>query len=86
MHALAEFVNSFSEPSRGEIISTYSRSLKVVWQAGVAFSGLSLLLVLIEKEVKLRKDLETEYGLQEKPKHEGVTKGQETVTETVNQI
>ncbi|KAK4444193.1 putative transporter [Podospora aff. communis PSN243] len=64
MHALAELVNSFSEPSRTEIISVYSRALKLVWQAGVAFSGLSFLLVFLEKEVKLRKELETEYGLE----------------------
>ena len=64
MHALAAFIGAFPEPSRTEIISVYSRSLKLVWQIGVAFSGLSFLLVFLEKEVKMRKELETEFGLE----------------------
>lgn len=68
MHALADFVDSFPEPSRREIITVYSGALKLVWQGGVAFSALSFLLVFLEKEVKLRKELDTAYGLEETEK------------------
>lgn len=36
----------------------------------IAFAGLGLLVVLLEKDVPLRQELDTEYGLDEKGKSE----------------
>ena len=36
----------------------------------MAFAGLGLLVVLLEKDVPLRQELDTEYGLEEKGKSE----------------
>lgn len=67
-HATKAFINSFHTQSslQNEIIGVYSDSLKLVWQVTIAFSGLGFLLVFLEREVKLRTELETDYGIVEK--------------------
>ncbi|KAI4863261.1 MFS general substrate transporter [Hypoxylon rubiginosum] len=67
-HASASFINSFDEPIRGEIRAVYREALKLTFLIGVAFGGLACLLTILEKEIKLRKDLETEYGLKDSSK------------------
>jgi hypothetical protein len=39
-----------------------------VWYAAVAFSLVSFLFVFVERSIKLREDLETEFGLEEENK------------------
>jgi MFS family permease len=51
---------------RDQIQGVYSDALKIVWAVGAGFGALSFLLVFIEKEVALRKELETDYILREK--------------------
>lgn len=65
-YATATFVNSLTGPLRDQVIGVYSDTLKVVWQVGIGFAALGFLLVSLEKEIKLRTDLETEYGIVEK--------------------
>lgn len=48
-----------------EVTEVYIESLKAIWWFGLAISLLSLLAVGGEKELELRKELETEYGLDE---------------------
>ncbi|KAI4592508.1 hypothetical protein KJ359_011090 [Pestalotiopsis sp. 9143b] len=62
-HASADFVNSFAEPARGEILDVYKQALQLVFLTAVAFGGAATVLFLFEKDVKLRKELETEYGI-----------------------
>ncbi|KAF2809439.1 MFS general substrate transporter [Mytilinidion resinicola] len=64
-HGTKEFISGFSNPLRGQIISMYSDSLKIVWIFATAMAGLGFLLVFLEKEVKLRTQQKTEYGLDE---------------------
>lgn len=66
--AQAEIIRSFPSPIREQIIDVYSGSLQRVWQISIIFSGLSFLLVFVEKQIKLRTNLETEFGMEEKPK------------------
>ena len=66
--ASASFVDSFSQPLQTEIISVYVDSLKLVWQISIVFSGVSFLLVFLEKQIKLRTELDTEFGMKEKTK------------------
>lgn len=61
--ASRDFIYSFQGALRKEIISVYSDSLKLVWQVAIVFSALTFLLVFVEKEIKLRTELDTEYGL-----------------------
>ena len=67
-HATARFVNSLrDQPTlQNEVIGAFSDSLKLVWQVAISISGLGFLLVICEKEVKLRTELETVFGFKEK--------------------
>ena len=67
-HATANFVNSLISQSllRHQIISVYSESLKLVWQVATGISALGFLLVFLEKEVELRTELETEFGMEDR--------------------
>ena len=67
-YASASFIKSIPEPTRGRVIGVYTDSLKLVWQISIVFSGVAFLFVLLEKQIKLRTELETEYGLEEKQK------------------
>ncbi|EED17387.1 efflux pump antibiotic resistance protein, putative [Talaromyces stipitatus ATCC 10500] len=63
--ATKEFVNSIADPTvRAQVISVFAESLKRMWQVGIAFVALGFLVVLLEKEVPLRKELNTEYGIE----------------------
>ncbi|KAI3394645.1 hypothetical protein diail_2455 [Diaporthe ilicicola] len=66
-HAYASFVESFPEPVRGQVRAVYREALKYVFLASVVFGGVAFLLFFLEKEVPLRKSLETEYGLERDP-------------------
>jgi hypothetical protein len=64
-NAYAEFVWSFPEATREQIVRTYVLALKLIWQISIAFSGTSFLIIIFEKQVPLRTELETEFGLEE---------------------
>ncbi|KAI1206005.1 MFS general substrate transporter [Annulohypoxylon truncatum] len=64
--ATRDFVLSFPEPTRSQIIETFTRALSKVFLIGIAFPALSFILSFVEREVKLRTVLETEFGLEEK--------------------
>ncbi|TGJ86270.1 hypothetical protein E0Z10_g2472 [Xylaria hypoxylon] len=61
----ASFVTSLPHPVQDEVISVYRDALHVVFQVGVAWAGLAAILSLFEKEIPLRTELETEYGLKD---------------------
>ncbi|KAL9121436.1 MAG: hypothetical protein Q9187_002006 [Circinaria calcarea] len=66
-HATGEFIGSFGNQSdlQKEIVSVYTDSLKLVWQVAITISGLGFLLIFAEKEITLRTELDTNYGLTE---------------------
>ena len=74
-HATADIVNSFAGATRDQVVDVYSRSIQRVWQISVVFGGVSVLLSLLEKEVSLRKELETDFGIDEKKAEPEVTPG-----------
>lgn len=49
-----------------EIVDVYVRSLKTIWWVGLGISGAGFCLVWVAKELKLRTELETEYGIEKK--------------------
>jgi hypothetical protein len=63
MHASKNFTDIFSGVVKDQVISVYSDSLQRVWQTSLAFAAVGLLLAIIQKEVKLRKTLDTDFGL-----------------------
>lgn len=68
----AAYIQAFPEPSRSQIISTYSGALKLMWQISIAFGGINFLIVIFEKQTALRTELETEFGMKEKAKENTV--------------
>ncbi|OJJ99623.1 hypothetical protein ASPACDRAFT_60463 [Aspergillus aculeatus ATCC 16872] len=70
-YASSATISALPTQVRSETIDVYSRSLRVVWQVSIAFSGLSFLLCFLEKNIKLRSHLETQYGLKEKEAKDG---------------
>ncbi|OQE39080.1 hypothetical protein PENCOP_c007G03307 [Penicillium coprophilum] len=64
-HASNTFINSLSEPTKTEVIGVFSDSLKLVWEVSIAFCGLACILVFLEKDVPLRRELDTIYGMTE---------------------
>lgn len=72
-HATKHFITSFDDlVLRGEIMDVYTAALKQVWQVLLAFSVLAVPLALCIKEIELRKELDTEYGLDQGKKKEDV--------------
>jgi len=69
-YASANFMSSYPPILREQIVSIYVDSLKLVWQISIVFSGVSFLLVFLEKEIKLRTELGTEFGIAEKKQQE----------------
>jgi hypothetical protein len=64
-HASATFVRSFGSDVADVLVGVYSGALKRVWQIAVVFAGVAFLLSCFEEEIKLRTELETEYGMDE---------------------
>ncbi|KAK0716855.1 major facilitator superfamily domain-containing protein [Lasiosphaeria miniovina] len=62
----ADFIWAIQPPEdRDKIIGVYSEALKLIWQVGIAFAGTNLLITFLEKEIPLRTELETEFGMAE---------------------
>lgn len=82
--ATAAFVNGISDDiSRGEVVHLFTKSLRLVWLVGIAFAGVGFLVTFVEKEVKLRDELDTQYGMKEKAKEgTGLNGGEDTEMET----
>ncbi|OTA99466.1 hypothetical protein M426DRAFT_76362 [Hypoxylon sp. CI-4A] len=67
-YANADFIRSFPEPQRDRVIDIYARSLQLIWQVSLGFALLGFLLCFVEKEIALRTNLETEFGLEREKK------------------
>ncbi|KAI9839501.1 MAG: COP9 signalosome complex subunit 1 [Sarea resinae] len=67
-HATARFMRSFNATPalKRTIVAIYVRGLQTVWQVSIAFAGLGFLVALFVRQLTLRDELSTEFGLQEK--------------------
>lgn len=63
--ATREYISQFQDPTRLQIIKSFVSALEYTWWISVAFSGVAFLLALFEKDVPLRTELHTEFGLEE---------------------
>lgn len=77
-HATREFIWSLNATTRQQVIDTFTVALKMVWWVSVVFAGIGFVLVFFEKDIALRKELVTEYGLKDNR-----IDGQVIVTETI---
>lgn len=64
--ATRAFVMSFPEPVQTQIREVFSDAMRMVFLVGIAIVGLAFVIAFAEKEVKLRKGLETEFGLEDR--------------------
>jgi hypothetical protein len=70
-YATAAFVNGIEDATtRNEVVEVFSGALRVVWLIGIAFAGIGFLLVFVEKEIELRNELNTEFGMEERKKND----------------
>lgn len=67
-HAVRAFLVTLSLPARNEAIQIFSDSVKYTWLISLVFSGCGFLLACCIKEISLRTELETKYGLEDKEK------------------
>jgi MFS family permease len=70
-HASRKFISSFPDETKDEIVETYTDTLKLVWQVAIPICGVCFFLAFGEKEIKLRTELKTEYGMKMKEKTVG---------------
>lgn len=76
-HASAAFVHAFpSFSDRAEIVAVYRLATQRIFLVCLAFSGLAFLLCLFEKDIPLRTELVTDYGL--KVESGGTSSGRES--------
>lgn len=61
--ASAALISTFPAPLRQEIVGVYAESLQYVWRYAVILGGVSFFLVFLERQITMRTELETEYGL-----------------------
>lgn len=69
--------SQFTDQTHNQVVLVYVLSLQRVWYIGLVFAGFSFLVTLLEKEVPMRQDLATDFGLDqsdtEPEKHSGGT-------------
>jgi hypothetical protein len=58
-------------------VNVFTGALRTVWLIGIAFAGLGFLLVFVEKEIELRKELNTEFGMEERKKDDDLPRRSE---------
>jgi MFS family permease len=58
-----EFMSTITQPARSEVVSVFVASLRITWIAAAAIAAAGALLTLLEKEVELRTELDTDFGL-----------------------
>jgi MFS family permease len=81
--ASAAFIHQFDPLTQAQIRVVYREALKRVFWIGAIFSGLATFLVLLEREVPLRKELDTRYGLEKDAKTSSGSNAEKSVTTMV---
>ncbi|KAI1175863.1 MFS general substrate transporter [Nemania sp. FL0916] len=64
--ASAAFVGQLMPALKAEVRAVFRQATQRVFQVAIIFAGVGFLLSLLEKEIKLRKTLDTDFGLENK--------------------
>lgn len=63
-HVSSVFISSLPQPVRGQVVSAYSDSLRIVWAVGLALAAVAVVAVFFEAEIPMQMELEaSEFGL-----------------------
>ncbi|KAK4032143.1 MFS general substrate transporter-like protein [Parachaetomium inaequale] len=65
-YVTAAFLGPLSPETREQFVSALNDSLRRSWHVAIAFAALGFILVILEKEIAFRNELDTEYGVAEK--------------------
>jgi EmrB/QacA subfamily drug resistance transporter len=65
-YATAAFVRLLPPDTRSQFVAVLRESLQRTWHVAIAFAALGFVLVIFEKEIPLRNELDTAYGIAEK--------------------
>ncbi|KAI0105548.1 major facilitator superfamily domain-containing protein [Nemania sp. FL0031] len=82
--ATADFLDSLSAETRAQVVMVQSSALQRSWQVGIAFAGLGFIAAAMLKEVPLRKELDSEFGMTEKEKPSELTEKTEEASEATS--
>jgi MFS family permease len=66
-HGNKAFITSLDSTSQRQVIHVFVQSLKIVWIVGMILCVINFLLVFLEKSIELRKDLDSKFGLEDRP-------------------
>ena len=77
------FIPDLASETRIEVVGVYVSALRTVWQVAIAFACLGFFCVFVEKHVELRRELHTEYGLDEGGRRNEAAQGQKMTTSGV---
>ncbi|KAH7024902.1 major facilitator superfamily domain-containing protein [Microdochium trichocladiopsis] len=64
-YVTAALIGTFTPETRDQVVDVFTRALKVTWLASIAPAALGFALVFMEKEVVLRTELDTKFGLED---------------------
>lgn len=62
-HATADFLGSLSDETRDQVVAVQKSALQRCWQVAICFGALGLIAAAFLKEVPLRKELDSEFGM-----------------------
>ena len=62
-HATRQFLDSLPKEISAQVTSVMLASLRRTWQVAIGFAGFGFVLVSLEREIKLRQELDTEFGM-----------------------
>ncbi|PSN75598.1 MFS general substrate transporter [Corynespora cassiicola Philippines] len=74
-HASSSFTSSFGATVQQQIVTGFTQSLKWAWIVFAVAAGVGLVLAFWEKEHKMRKELNSAYGLKAPKSGNGTTNG-----------
>lgn len=62
-------IQSLPTETRQQVINLYAGTFRIAWYSALPFALIGFLLVFLEKHVELRRELETEFGMEIKEKN-----------------
>ncbi|KAM7186603.1 MFS general substrate transporter [Naviculisporaceae sp. PSN 640] len=66
-HAADPVFSEYGPDVKGQIVEAYSKSFKVQWLMFLVLAMAGIIASMVERQVELRRDLDSEYGLKERP-------------------
>ncbi|KAM7202208.1 MFS general substrate transporter [Rhypophila sp. PSN 637] len=65
--ASSDFSHEYGHQVHSQIVKAYSTSFRVEWVMFLALAMIGIVASMVERQVELRRDLDSEYGLKERP-------------------